>query len=410
MHLFRLVWKEFLFSPLTSGMCLLAVAAAVACSVATVTSLRAHQKHVQARVQVMDDEIRKSMKQLGFNVNILPREQNLVDFYAQDFAEKTMPYDFVARLADSKNIVTINHLRPALIRKVEWPEARRQVVLMGVQGVVPWNHRQNPKKPLAEAVPAGHIVLGYQLGKELNLKQGDTAEVFGTTYTVHKVFPARGDKDDITVFLDLQAAQDILQLPNQINLIQALECNCASLDRLAEIEAEISNVLGDQVQVVEFATIAIPRAKARTLAKEEGEKTVRDLEHRALVYTLLAVVAAGLLVGLLFLANVHQRRGEIGIFRALGLSTGRILSLFLSKALVLGFLGATIGYAAGLFLGWKGQPRPTEVQTLMPVTELFIPGLLLIVFLFTPLLTVVASWLPALVAANQQPATVLARE
>ena len=35
----------------------------------------------------LDDEIRKITKAMGFNINILPSQQNLADFHANDFAE-----------------------------------------------------------------------------------------------------------------------------------------------------------------------------------------------------------------------------------------------------------------------------------------------------------------------------------
>ena len=409
MNMGRLVWKEFLFSKLTTLLSLLAVAGATAYSVATITMLRAQEAQTAAQVAAMDDEIRKITKNMGFNINILPREQNLSDFYAQDFAEKTMPFEFVHRLADSKEIVTVNHLRPALIQKVDWPEQKRQIILMGVQGVVPWTHRPNPAKPLANAVPEGKIVIGHQLSKELSLDAGNTTTLFGREVVVDKVFPPRGNKDDITLFVDLAVAQQILQLPDRINLIQALECNCASIDRLAEIEAEISQVLGDEVQVIELSTTAIARAKARTGIKDDGVRRLAAMRGQSAALSLIAVFGASLLVGLMFMVNVNQRRGEIGILRALGVSTTNIMGLFLSKACLLGLLGAVVGYGGGLYWGWIAQPR-FEGVSLLGFDSLFVPSLMIAAMIFAPLLTLLASWLPALSAAGQQPASILARD
>ena len=108
---------------------------------------------------------------------------------------------------------------------------------------------------------------------------------------VQKIYPPRGTKDDITVWIDLLLAQDILGLPGRINLIQALECNCASIDRLAEIQQEISQVLGADVQVIELATQAIARAQARETVRIEGEQTLARLQRRTAAQVFLLTIA-----------------------------------------------------------------------------------------------------------------------
>ncbi|MDA0659633.1 MAG: FtsX-like permease family protein [Planctomycetota bacterium] len=407
MSIVRLICKELLFSKLTSLLMLLAVSTAAAYVVTTVTMLKIKQQQLVTRVVAMDDEIRKITKDMGFNINILPRDQNLTDFYSQDFADKTMPYEFVQRLADS-NIATIQHLRPALIRKIDWPEYNRQIILMGVHGVVPWTHRKSPQ-PLSEPVPTGTMVLGYQLARELKLPAGTVTRLQGRELSIGKVLPARGDKDDITVFIDLETAQQMLNLPGQVNLIQALECNCASIDRVGEIEAEIATVLGSDVQVLELSTKAIARARARTEVESAGKRHLASSQRNATIYSLLAIVTACLLTASLFLLNVRQRQGEIATWRALGLSKTKIMLLFQGKALLLGLLGSALGYACGTYLGWRSH-EVAATESALPLAEAVISGVAWAVFALTPLLTVIASWIPAVVAASQQPALVLARE
>jgi len=404
----RLVFKELLFSKLTSLLMLLAVSTAAAYAVATVTTLRLRQDALQQRVAAMDDEIRKITKDMGFNINILPREQNLTDFYAQDFAEKTMPYDWVQKLADSE-IATIQHLRPALIRKVQWPEQNRQVILMGVHAVVPWTHRKSPQ-PLADPVPPGTLVLGHQLSRELGLAVGSPVKLLERDFTVGKVLPARGDKDDVTVFLDLAAAQEMLALPDRINLIQALECNCATIDRLGEIEAEIATVLGGDVQLIELSTKAIARARARTETEQSGKRHLQEAQQQGLVYTLLAIVTACILTASLFVLNARQRLGEVAIWRALGLSRPRIMLLFLGKAVALGVVGGILGYSVGMNLSSLGGPLPVSPSESTLAVQDAAQGLVPVVLIVTPLLTVLSSWVPAMFAAYRQPALVLARE
>jgi putative ABC transport system permease protein len=408
MSVWRLVSREIWHRKLSFLISLLAIGVAVAYAVCSLALIDAHQRQSAERVAAMDDEIRKITKAMGFNINVLPAEQNLADFHANDFADKTMPYEYVHRLAESPMVQSVRHLRPALIRKTAWPEFQRDIVLMGVSGVVPLSHASNPKQPLEDPVPAGALNVGAVLAEQLRLQVGKDVEFHGRTMRVQKIYPARGNKDDITVWIDLTAAQEILGLPGRINLIQALECNCASIDRLAEIQQEISQVLGSDVQVIELATQAIARAKARETVRIEGEQTLARLQRRTAVQVFLLTAAGTLLVGMLALINVRERRAEIGILRALGTSTVDILGLFLTKALLLGLLGAAVGIAVG-YLAAGRLAASADLPGTVALSALSMPRLLWILAL-TPLLTLIASWVPALLAAGQDPAVVLASD
>ena len=318
MSIWRLMGMEIIHRKLTFSIAALAILVSVAFAVISLTLIRAQRFRTERQIAALDDEIRKITKAMGFNINILPSEQNLADFHANDFAEKTMPYEYVEVLANSPEILSVRHLRPALIRKLEWPEYQRQIILMGVSGVVPLSHVQNPK-PLTEPVPNGELYLGSELARQLNLAVGEEVSLKGRRFRVGRIHEQRGTKDDITVWVDLAAAQDLLGLPDRINLIQALECNCATVDRLAQIEQEISQVLGTDVQVIELSTQAIARARAREDVKAEGQRTLARMQRRATIHLVLLTLAGCILVGLLALANVRERRGEIGVLRAGGL-------------------------------------------------------------------------------------------
>ena len=76
-----------------------------------------------------------------------------------------------------------------------------------------------------------------------------------------------------------------------------------------------------------------------------------------------------------------------------------MLVLFLGKALLVGLVGGGIGYVAGYMVG-TGYSEPVQ-------ESLFDLNWLLIALLMAPALSAAASWLPALVAAGQDPAVVL---
>jgi ABC-type lipoprotein release transport system permease subunit len=400
-----MVWNEVRHRPLNFVIPLLAIVVGVAYAVSSMLLMQSHQRRSAERVAALDDEIRKITLGMGFNINILPDEQNLSDFHASDFAEKTMPYEFVQRLANSPAIQSVRHLRPALIRKMDWPEHKRQVIVMGVTGVVPLSHASNPGKPLAEAVPQGTMNLGALLARELDLKPGQETMFHGRALKVNTIYPARGSKDDITLWTDLALVQELTGLPDQINLIQALECNCEAIDRLAQIQQEVSQVLGTKVQVIELATQAIARAQARVQVQAAGEQALASMQQRMSLLLGLLTAAGTTLVGMMALMNVRERKSEVGILRALGSSTTTILGLFLTKALLLGVLGAVLGILLGALIaqwveGAEAAPSGGWLASLPSSTWSTI-------LFLTPLFAVLASWVPATLAARQDPASVL---
>jgi putative ABC transport system permease protein len=282
---------------------------------------------------------------------------------------------------------------------------------MGVRGEV---LKGTGQKPLLSGVKSGEAVLGYELSRGLGLKPGARIKLLGREFTVSECRPEKGTKDDITVWLNLAEAQALLRLPGRINAILALECNCESVDRLGDVRAEVARILPD-TQVIEYATQALARAEARNRAAQEGtEALAREQENRArlgrekeslaAVVVPLVLVACAAWVGFLAWNNVRERRMEIGILRALGLRSGQLLCLFLGRAALMGLAGAGLGYAAGLLfaLVWNGAPTMQAA-----ITAMLAPAWIAGACVAAPLLSAAASWLPALLAARQDPAAIL---
>lgn len=403
MSIFQLLRKEIGHRKGNALLATAVVASVVALTVATIQLSDGYRRSTEQRVASLDDEIRKTMKELGFNVYILPRELNLSNFFAQDFGRETMSESLVEKLANSKDVFTINHLRPALVRKVTWPEQNRDIIMMGVRGVVPWSHRKNPKKPLAEAVPEGKINLGALLAKDIEAKPGDEVTLQGRSFSVGEIYPKRGNEDDITAWVDLAAIQEIAELPGQINMIQALNCNCASIDRLAEIEQEISGVLGDEVKVMELSTEAIARAQARVKVEESGKDNLRFLRRASLIALIGLATLGSVILGLMFLRNATQRTSEVGMLRAIGVTRKQILALFLGKALLVGFAGGCVGLIGGVLVSQYVVASYNEAFLAVP----FAPIMTLLVPLAAAVISALATWIPIDLVTGKDPAQIL---
>ncbi|MFP6893825.1 MAG: FtsX-like permease family protein [Opitutales bacterium] len=370
-------------------------------------------------MKAYEDDVRKTMKGLGFNIFIFPEGQELSEVYAEGFASKTMPESYAGTLAESK-IVTVNHLLPSLTRKLKWPERERTVILIGIRGEVPIAHR-DPKKPLIDPVQKGRIVLGHELHRSLDLKEGNATVFMGREFIVDKCHPERGTKDDITIWMHLGECQELLEEEGRINAIKALECNCATIDRLGEIRREIAGILPG-TKVIEIESKALARAEARNKAKKhsqsaiaskkaesiklQADRTQLRFEDKQKYTALLTVVILGSMAWVSFLAfaNSRDRQAEIGILRAMGISTGSILGALMGRAFLVGLFGAGLTLLFAFLLGdtLKGSLHGFDLRSLR--------GDIPLVLLSVPVLSCAASWLPALQAANRDPATILLNE
>lgn len=433
MTIWSLLVREILHRKLNFALGVLSVVVASGSLVGAVVLLRVYDAHTNRLLEAkqaevtqqmarLQDDTRKAMLKLGFNVVILPKDQNLNDWYADDFASQYMPEDYVDRLVNAK-VVTVRHFLPSLQQKIEWPERQRKIILVGARGEVP-NLNKSPVQPLVQPVPPGTITLGYELHRSMGIKEGDQIVLMGRTFTVHACHKERGDKDDITAWIYLAEAQELLNKPGQINAILALECLCVGEEGLPIIRAEIEKILPG-TQVIERGSEVIARAEARTkveqqaLASVEQEKQAREnlrqvRERFASVLIPVIVTACAISIAVLGFANVRARREEIGILRALGVRSRRILVMFLSRHVLVGALGGAMGFAAGMLsAGYFGAARD-GVRSAGPLTELRTidpgfawAGLLVICVAGAAVLAVIAGWIPTMVATRQDPADIL---
>jgi ABC-type lipoprotein release transport system permease subunit len=431
MGLATLMLGELRHRWLNALLSLLTVLSAVGCLVAALALLREHhlataaiiatkEEETRTRLAALAEDMRKITVRMGFNILILPKDQNLGDFYADDYATRTMPEDYAERLASS-GIATINHILPSLQQKVRWTEQERTVLLIGVRGEIPpppgagaGAEGKSGKKPLLPGLRPGQVMLGHQLHRSLGLKPGDVIQLRGRSFTVGECRPEKGTKDDITMWIGLAEAQALLDQPGRINAILALECNCKTVDRLGEIRAEVARILPD-TQVLEYESQALARAEARNRADAEGVAAIaaererregleREKERLAAALVPLALVVGGVLIGLLSWQNTRDRAMEIATLRAIGVCTRSILLLVLGRAAAIGLVGSVLGFGLGLLVA--GLWTPTAAMALA-LRETLAPAWLLAAVGAGPLLAVAAAWLPALAAAQRDPADLL---
>jgi len=394
--------------------------------------LKAAEDEAAAELFELEDETRRIMRDMGFNLSVLNRNADTVEFLASGRVTEDMSQDWVHTLASDPGLTMVTHLVATLKGEIEF--GGRTVRLVGYLPEVPQSHKPQTafakkwgqkKTPMGYDIKAGKVQLGYALGEGREV--GDTIELGGQTFEIVNILPEKGSAEDVTAAVHLSDAQALLDKPGTINEIKALECRCTAAD-LPKIRKQIGAALPEAL-VIRDTSKADARAAQRAMVKQKHdaliarhkqalEERTQALEHTrerrekiqslmgtlARVVTPLVVLVSAIWVGLLALANVRERRVEIGILRAIGKGSGAIGVLFLGKALVMGLLGAAVGLGIGVLLA---RLVGTAALGVVPEQVTARPEVLLAAILGAPLLAVVASWLPTLSAVNQDPAVVL---
>ena len=427
MKIRQLVIKEILHRKINFLLSVFAIIIATASVICSVMLLRVHdlrtneilqkkEVDLKERMDKLKDDTRKSMLKLGFNLVILPEEQNMADWYSDDYSTKYMPDSYADKLAGS-NIIYIRHILPSLQEKITWPEQNRTVILVGTRGEVP-NLHLSPKKPMVQPVPAGTIIFGYELHKSLNIKANDKIKLMGKTFTVKDCYTERGSKDDITAWISLGDAQKLLKKEGLINAILALKCLCANSD-LATIRKEVEEILPG-TRVIEQGSKVIAREEARTQVSKEAKMTLQkekegmeniSRERKKLVSILIPVIifACALWVAFMGFINVRSRREEIGILRAVGVSSKAIFMLFTFKHFLIGIIGGVIGLIISGVLTLSFTASTPSIQEKLFSSSL-ISELAFVSIVGATLLTIAAGWIPSMIASGQDPAEVLREE
>ncbi len=126
-----------------------------------------------------------------------------------------------------------------------------------------------------------------------------------------------------------------------------------------------------------------------------------------MLYAMVAIIALIGVIGVVntLTLNVLERRREIGVLRSLGGSDARLVQVFMTEGLMLGFLGFVVGLALGyplaqILVGFIGQAA-------FPLNFVFDGSMVGLTLLFALVLSVGASLGPALGAARVRVGTTL---
>jgi putative ABC transport system permease protein len=178
-------------------------------------------------------------------------------------------------------------------------------------------------------------MLSTAMAKKNDLKVGSTFTAYDKTLTVAALFTS--NTNDGTIIISLPTEQ---ALSDQSGDVTNATATVDSLTNLSSTTLAIKKALGSSADVTSNITQANDALQPLN--------TVKNVS----MYSLIGSVAAGAVIILLVMVMiVRERKREIGVLKAIGGSNIRIMLQFMSEALTLTILATIIGLGIGIIGG-----------------------------------------------------------
>jgi putative ABC transport system permease protein len=187
--------------------------------------------------------------------------------------------------------------------------------------------------------------VGVKAAQQLNLQPADHLTLKNDKAEetcISEIADARGDAQDSQIVVNLDAAQRLASLPGKVSLVQV---------SVPGTPREIRKYIATLAQNIPAADVHGLRqftdAEARIYTRVSGLLTAT---------TALVLALTGLCVMAAMTNVAMERKNDVGLMKAIGGATRRVLRLFLAEAALLGLAGGIVGAAAGLLLSiWLGK-------------------------------------------------------
>jgi lipoprotein-releasing system permease protein len=233
------------------------------------------------------------------------------------------------------------------------PFVREQVIVVhgaqnrsaSLRGFIP--EREEPVTHISDDVVEGQlqsmgpsdVFLGTALAEELGVGVGDRVQLltaFGErSYKVAGLVKTGIYQQDLTtVILNLQAAQRLLQMNNEVTGLGVKIRDIYDAERIARIMAETYNL------------------KARSWMEENKIFLDQIGNFRVIIAVInfLIVFAAATSITSILIMVVASKSKEIGILKAMGTRPAAIMRLFISQGIFLSLFGMLAGFFGALAL------------------------------------------------------------
>ena len=285
----------------------------------------------------------------GANVVVAPHDSNNPDASQQTLDQsvfKQIPTEW-----DQHHVGVVAHLY--LLANVSVPDSKTSLPVV-VSGSSPFAFATASVRSTSGAInasnqayptPRGVCVAGARVVQKLGIKQDTELTLTSGNQRAScrvRSFKETGGPEDDQIEVFLPTAQELAGLPRRISLVELTVPGTSQ-----QISAYIAELQR-----------RIPEADVRPIRQfTEGEAKIYSRISGVLTATVALVLILTALCVMAAMTNVAmERKNDVGLMKAIGGATRRVLRLFLTEAALLGLTSGIVGAALGILLSiWLGK-------------------------------------------------------
>ncbi len=181
---------------------------------------------------------------------------------------------------------------------------------------------------------ANEIVLGKTAADSLNKSVGDSIDIFGEEFKITGIFETGNFMSDAGAYVPLSKLQNLTSTDNKISAISVKVTENANV-------TEVSTRIADKY----------PNELTTSTAADQASR-VNDalgyIDTATWAISLLAILIGGVGVINTMIMSVYERTREIGVLKAVGWRSRRILGMILGESIVLTLVAGTVGTIVGI--------------------------------------------------------------
>lgn len=246
-----------------------------------------------------------------------------------------------------------------------------------------------------------NIILGAGVAKKLSLDLGDKIQVMSTngsifSLTISGIFQSGlAEVDDVQSYINLDMAQQILGAGS--NYITRIHVKLKDINNAISMSHTIENIYDIEALDIKSAN-----------AQYDTGSDIRTLISYAVSFTILLVAGFGIYNILNMF--IFEKMNDIAILKATGFTGNDVMYIFISQALIIGFIGGILGLTLGYGVSSLIDQTLFETEALPTIStypinydiKFYITGVI-----FALISTFFAGFLPARKAQKMDPVDII---
>ncbi len=181
---------------------------------------------------------------------------------------------------------------------------------------------------------SNELILGTTAATSLNKTVGSTINIYGTNFTVTGIYQTGTLATDRAAYMSLNTLQNLTSNDGKVS---AIAINVTDNANVTTVSQAIQNAYPNQL------TATTAAAEASRISTSLG-----FINTASLAISLLAIVIGGIGIINVMIMSVFERTREIGVLKAVGWRSSRILTMILGESVILTLTAAVVGITVGV--------------------------------------------------------------